>query len=329
MIWSAIILLMFSILAFVIYRVLIRKINGAIDKYKINDLKQGIQISKIAWITLASMSALFFISSCFTIVSTGNIGVPTFFSEVKYDTISEGLSLRNPFYRIHDLPIRTQTYTMVSTTTEGAKQGDDSIYTQSLDGVVMNMDVTIAYRLIPSDAPYVYKYFGNNYAENIVRTVAKSALPDITSKFSFQDAYTVKRDEIGAKVLDRMNTLIKNLISEQTGLKNKQGIIVQSVLLRKIAPPPQIKAAIEEKMAAEQRAEQMKYVLQKEKQEAERKRIEAQGIQDFQTIVSRGINENLLKWKGIEATEQLAKSPNSKVVIIGGKDGLPIILNDK
>lgn len=287
------------------------------------------KIFKISAMVLAGCLALFFVSCFFTIVSTGNIGIQTLFSEVKYDTKSEGLSIKNPFHRVHDLPIRTQTYTMVSAITEGNKNGEDSIYTQSLDGVVMNMDVTVAHRLIPEDAPYVFKYFGRDYAENIIRTVAKSVIPDITSKFSFQDAYTVKRDELGAKVMDRMNNLIKKLIYEQTKLENKQGIIIQSVLIRKIAPPPQIKAAIEEKMAAEQRAEQMKYVLQKEKQEAERKRIEAQGIQDFQTIVSKGINEQLLKWKGIEATELLSKSANTKIVIIGGKDGLPIILNDK
>ena len=110
-------------------------------------------------------------------------------------------------------------------------------------------------------------------------------------------------------------------------LASYRGIVVQQVLLRKIGLPPLVANAIQEKLRREQEAEQMKFVLQKEQQEAERKRIEGQGIADFQRIVAQGISQQLLEWKGIEATEKLALSPNSKVVVIGNpKSGLPIIL---
>ena len=105
-----------------------------------------------------------------------------------------------------------------------------------------------------------------------------------------------------------------------------RGIIAEAVLLRKIGLPPIVANAIQEKLKREQEAEQMKFVLQKESQEAERKRIEAQGISDFQKIVAQGISAQLLEWKGIEATEKLAASPNTKIVVIGNSKGLPLIL---
>jgi prohibitin 1 len=107
------------------------------------------------------------------------------------------------------------------------------------------------------------------------------------------------------------------------------GVVIQQVFIREVKPSPQLLAAIEQKMTAQQQAQQMDFTLDKERKEAQRKAIEAQGIQDFQNIVTKGITEQLLKWKGIEATEKLADSPNAKVVIVGGKDGLPIILGQQ
>jgi regulator of protease activity HflC (stomatin/prohibitin superfamily) len=107
-----------------------------------------------------------------------------------------------------------------------------------------------------------------------------------------------------------------------------RGIAVEAVLLRGVSLPDQVANAVQAKLAADQQAQQMEFVLRKEQREAERKRIEAQGIADYQRIVSSGLNESLLRWKGIEATAKLAESGNAKVVVIGsGKDGLPLILN--
>jgi regulator of protease activity HflC (stomatin/prohibitin superfamily) len=99
--------------------------------------------------------------------------------------------------------------------------------------------------------------------------------------------------------------------------------------MRKLTLPARLQAAIEEKLSADQESQRMQFVLTKEKQEADRKRIEAQGIADFQTIVTQGISDKLLQWKGIEATQDLAKSQNAKIVIIGNsKNGLPLVLGD-
>ncbi len=106
-----------------------------------------------------------------------------------------------------------------------------------------------------------------------------------------------------------------------------RGVFIEAILLRNIELPAQVAKAVEAKLAADQQAQQMDFVLRKESKEAERKRIEAQGISDFQRIVTAGISPALLTWKGIEATEKIATSPNTKIIIVGGKDGLPVILN--
>jgi len=119
----------------------------------------------------------------------------------------------------------------------------------------------------------------------------------------------------------------KQIVATLTELLGQRGIVVESILLRDIQLPATLKASIEAKQQAEQEALAMNFRLQKETQEAQRKRIEAQGIRDFQQTVSQGISAQLLEWKGIEATETLAKSSNAKVIVIGGgKNGLPLIL---
>jgi len=139
---------------------------------------------------------------------------------------------------------------------------------------------------------------------------------EATASHSANALYTGAREEVA------------NAIQEQlTSALSPRGIYVERVLLRDIQLPAMLKASIEAKQQAEQDALRMSFVLQKEKQEAERKRIEAQGISDFQRIVAQGISPQLLEWKGIEATEKLAASTNSKVVIVGNsKNGLPLIL---
>ena len=139
---------------------------------------------------------------------------------------------------------------------------------------------------------------------------------DVTAGFNAVDLYSGRREEVGRKMLELMRDRMKD-----------RGVNIEAVLLRNIELPAQVAKAVEAKLAADQQAQQMEFVLRKESKEAERKRIEAQGISDFQRIVTAGISPALLTWKGIEATEKIATSPNTKIVIVGGKDGLPIILN--
>ena len=281
----------------------------------------------VQWV-LGAFGMILMIVACFTSVSAGHVGVPVVFGSVQPYFIPEGLHPVNPFATVKEMSVRSQTYTMVSAENEGQVRGDDSIFAQSSDGVVLTLNVSVVYKLVEADAPWVYRHLGTDYADNIVRAAARSAVPDSTSQYTFEEAYSSKRAEMAERIRARMNTSISEILRQYAGFSGA-GVVIQQVFIREVKPSPQLLAAIEQKMTAQQQAQQMDFTLEKERKEAQRKAIEAQGIQDFQNIVTKGITEQLLKWKGIEATEKLAESPNAKVVIVGGKDGLPIILGQQ
>lgn len=273
-----------------------------------------------------TLSALFFILSVFTIVRAGNVGVAVVFEDVNPSPLDNGIQLKNPFASIKQMSIRADTYTMSSVAKEGNIEGDDAIYALSSEGLQMPLEVTFAFQLIGSDAPAVFEFIGKDYVEKILRPAARSAVRGAVSHFTSQEAYSTKREELQQKMQERMDEEIARLLANVAGFRGK-GFTIASVMLRNVELPDKVKKAIEDKQEADQNAQAMVYVLLKEGQEAERKRIEAQGIADFQRIVTQGISEPLLRWKGIEATEKLAASTNAKVVVIGaGESGLPLIL---
>jgi regulator of protease activity HflC (stomatin/prohibitin superfamily) len=217
---------------------------------------------------------------------------------------------------------------MSATSNEGQVRGDDSIQALSSDGLLMPLDITIAFRLVGSDAPRVYREIGPDYVEKIIRPASRTAVREAIAGFTAQEAYSTKREALPQKMHDLLTERMKSLLEQREDFKGATGFSVDQIMLRKIQLPDKVKNAIEAKLEAAQQAEQMQFVLDKERQEAERKRIEAKGVSDFQTIVSQSINANLLQWKGIEATENLSRSQNAKIVLIGsGKNGLPVILN--
>ena len=180
----------------------------------------------------------------------------------------------------------------------------------------MQLEVSLLYRLDPAHAPEVYRNIGREYESVVVEPQIRSAIREITASYEAKALYSAQREQIAHEIFALFQKLTAG-----------RGVIGESVLLRKVQLPEVVANAIQEKLRREQEAEQMKFVLQKEQQEAERKRIEAQGIADFQRIVAQGISPQLLEWKGIEATEKLATSANAKVVVVGNpKTGLPIIL---
>jgi regulator of protease activity HflC (stomatin/prohibitin superfamily) len=180
----------------------------------------------------------------------------------------------------------------------------------------MDLEGSLLFRLDPVKAPEIYKTIGPDYTEIAVHPQIRSAIREVTATYEAKALYSAERDKIARETLELFRKMSEG-----------RGIITEAVLLRKIGLPAVVANAIQEKLKREQEAEQMKFVLQKESQEAERKRIEAQGVADFQRIVASGISQQLLEWKGIEATEKLALSANTKVVVIGNsKSGLPIIL---
>jgi regulator of protease activity HflC (stomatin/prohibitin superfamily) len=275
-----------------------------------------------------ALAVALFIGSSLTIIPAGHVGVQVLFGKVKPAALTEGIQVINPLVDIEQMSVRTETYTMSATASEGQRGGDDSIQALSSDGLLMPLDITIAFRLVGSDAPGVYRDFGADYVDKIIRPAARTAVREAIAGFTAQEAYSTKREALPLKMHELLTERMRSLLEQREDFKGKTGFIVDQVMLRKIQLPDKVKNAIEAKLEAAQQAEQMQFVLDKERQEAERKRIEAKGVSDFQTIVSQSINTNLLEWKGIEATENLSKSQNAKIVIIGsGKNGLPVILN--
>ena len=277
---------------------------------------------------LIVVAVLLLLVSCTVVIPAGHVGVQVLFGRVKPTALTEGIQIINPLVDVVEMSVRTETYTMSATASEGQVRGDDAIQALSSDGLLMPLDITIAFRLVGSDAPRVYRDLGADYVDKIIRPASRTAVREAIAGFTAQEAYSTKREALPQKMHELLTERMRSLLEQRDDFKGATGFIVDQVMLRKIQLPDKVKNAIEAKLEAAQQAEQMQFVLDKERQEAERKRIEAKGVSDFQTIVSQSINTNLLQWKGIEATENLSKSQNAKVVIIGsGKNGLPVILN--
>jgi prohibitin 1 len=238
-----------------------------------------------------------------TTVKTGHVAVLTLFGKVTGPVLPAGIHLKNPLKTGVELSVRTQ-------------EMKESASVPSSEGLVMNLDTSLIYHLKTDRAADVLSNLGSTYQAVIVEPILRSTIREVTASHTANTLYSGERDTVANQI---MTQLAKEL--------EPRGIEVEKILLRDIQLPQTLKNSIEAKQQAEQEALAMNFRLQKEKQEAERKRIEAQGVRDFQQIVAQGISPQLLEWKGIEATENLAKSPNSKVVVIGNnKNGLPLIL---
>jgi len=247
---------------------------------------------------------LFFMGACsITRVDTGNVGVLTKFGRVTGDVLPEGIHLIDPLKSSNELSVRTQ-------------EQKETAAVPSSEGLIMTLEASLLFHLDKEKAADVYQKLGPDYRAKIVEPTLRSAMREATSSHGANALYTGEREQVAKEIES-------NLASQLSA----RGIVVEKVLLRDIQLPESLKRSIELKQAAEQESLAMQFKLQKEKQEADRKRIEAQGIKDFQTIVAQGITPGLLEWKGIEATEKFASSPNSKVVIVGNsKNGLPLVL---
>lgn len=285
----------------------------------VNQLKKNVPNTATQKLFTVIRNAAFigvFIAAIFSSIAqvgAGEAGVQVLFGSVQDGVLKSGLNFVNPLIDVEKMDVKTQAYTMSSIRDEGQQSGDDAISSLSMDGLTLKLDVTVWFRLSENDAPQVYRTIGTDYVEKIVRPAVRTAIRDVSVGYSATDIYSIKRE-------DFVRDITKNLENAFNG----RGIILERVLLRNVELPEKVRAAIDEKIASEQRAQQMVYVLQKEKQEAERKRVEAQGIADYNRIVSQSITDQVLQLKGIEATLELGKSPNSKMVIMNGKN-MPLI----
>ncbi|GGC86834.1 hypothetical protein GCM10011508_12590 [Flavobacterium lutivivi] len=261
--------------------------------------------------------AIGLLSSAFKQIDAGKVGVKSLYGNVQPDILESGLHIVNPLLDITLFDVQTQNYTMSAIHNEGAQEGDDAIRVLSNDGLEVVIDLTVLYRVIPTEAPKIFKGIGQNYTDKIVRPVTRTRIRDNAVYYDAVALYSTKRNEFQQRIFKSIEDDFK-----------KRGLVLEQLLIRNINLPASVKTTIESKINAEQEAQKMTFVLQKEKQEAERKRVEAQGIADYQRIISSGLTDKQLQYEQIKAQKEIATSSNAKIIFMG-KGSAPVILNDK
>jgi regulator of protease activity HflC (stomatin/prohibitin superfamily) len=256
-------------------------------------------------------------SSAFQQIDAGKVGVKSLYGSVQPDILESGLHVINPLLDVTDFDIQTQNYTMSAIHSEGDQEGDDAIRVLSNDGLEVVIDLTVLYRISPELAPKIFKQIGVNYTDKIVRPVTRTRIRDNAVYYDAVALYSTKRNEFQQRIYKSIEDDFK-----------ARGLVLEQLLIRNINLPASVKTTIESKINAEQEAQKMQFVLQKEKQEAERKRVEAQGIADYQRIISMGLTDKQLQYEQIKAQKELAASPNSKMIFMNGKSA-PVIISDK
>jgi regulator of protease activity HflC (stomatin/prohibitin superfamily) len=257
-------------------------------------------------------------TSAFKVIDPGKVGVQTLFGKVQDEVLESGLHMVSPLVEITTFDIQTQNYTMSAKSNEGQVQGDDAIRVLSSDGLEVAIDLSVLYKVNPAKAPYIMQNIGPDYESKIVRPEARTAIYNNAVNYQAVDLYSAKRSEFQAKITKTLNDVFQ-----------KNGLELQQILVRNITLPAAVRTSIESKIQAEQESQKMQFVLQKERQEADRKRVEAQGIADYQKILSTGLSDKQLQYEAIKAQKEIALSPNTKVIIIGNSKGSPVLLSDK
>jgi len=245
------------------------------------------------------------LGSFITIIPPGMVGVRSTFGSVNAEPLHSGLHLVNPLSTVNQFSVATTKY----------EEWQD---VPTAEGLNVDLDVAILYHIEAQDAVRVLTEVGYNFETVLIKPDLASAARDITARVPAEALYDWRRTQIQAQLKKNLNDALA-----------PRGIQIEAALLKSVRLPPVVKRSIESKVKAQQDAERMVFVLQKEQQEAKRKTIEATGISAFQQEVSKGISAQLLQWKGIEATEEFANSPNSRLVLMGSsKQQMPVILGD-
>jgi regulator of protease activity HflC (stomatin/prohibitin superfamily) len=257
------------------------------------------------------------LTACIIQIDAGEIGVKKLFGKVQDDILTSGLHFINPLLDVEKMDVKTQNYTMSGIHDEGSRSGDDAIRVLTSDGLEVIIDLTVLYKVLPTDAPKIIRETGLDYTDKIVRPLTRTKIRDNAVYYEAVALYSTKRDEFQQRIIKSIDEDFK-----------KRGLILEQLLVRNITLPQSVKTSIEQKITAEQEAQKMQFVLQKERQEAERKRVEAQGISDYQRIINESLTDKQLQYEQIKAMKELAASDNAKMVIMG-KGSAPIILDGK
>jgi regulator of protease activity HflC (stomatin/prohibitin superfamily) len=253
--------------------------------------------------------------ACVVQVEPGQVGVQKLFGKVNNNILESGLNIINPLVQVVMFDVRTENYTMSGVQDEGAKQGDDAIRVLTADGLEVVIDLTVLYKVIPTEAPRILKEVGTDYRNVLVRPICRTKIRDNAVYYDAVALYSTKRDEFQSKIFATIETNFKD-----------RGLLLEQLLVRNITLPASVKASIESKINAEQDAQKMQFVLQKETQEAQRKRVEAQGIADYQKILSTGLSDKLLQYEMIKA---ITNSPNAKLIFMTNGKNLPMLVDSK
>jgi regulator of protease activity HflC (stomatin/prohibitin superfamily) len=256
-------------------------------------------MKKVA-IILLSVFTLTLFTQC-RIVRQGEVGVKRTLGKVNKKPLPAGPRFFNPFATtVIIVPVRTVNLEV-------------NLDLPSKEGVNVSAEISILYKIDPKLATSVIENIGRDYERSVLLPVFRAAAADITAKFMAKDMHTGNRLQIEEEIKNRMMSILDG-----------RGFIVESVLMKSIKLPRGLARAIEEKLEAEQDAQRMEFVLLREKQEAERRKIEAEGIRDANQIITEGLTDGIIKYKSIEAFRELSRSQNSKIIITDGKAPLLI-----
>ncbi len=300
-------------MALIIFGLILVLASIALHKQRedLHKVSNGLRFAGLA------LAVLGFFTSCIKQIDAGHIGVKSLFGKVDNGILTSGLNIVNPLVEVKEVDTRTQNYTMSGVHDEGDKGGDDAIRVLTADGLEVIIDLTVLFRVIPTEAPNIVKETGLDFRDKIVRPLTRTKIRDNAVYFTAVDLYSTKRDQFQSRIVKSIEDDFK-----------KRGLVLEQLLVRNITLPATVKSSIEEKIKAEQDAQKMEFVLQKEKQEAERKRVEARGISDYQQIISAGLGDKQLQYEQIQVMKGLITSPNAKVIIMGGGK-TPVILDTK
>jgi len=254
------------------------------------------------------------LSSCFVQIQPGEVGVQTLFGKIQPGALTEGLNFVNPLVDVKRFDVKTQNYTMSAVHDEGDKEGDDAIRVLTADGLEVVIDLSVLYHIVPDKAPDILRNIGTDILDKIVRPVSRTKIRDNAVFYDAVALYSSKREEFQVKIFQAIEKEF-----------NDRGLVLENLLIRNIQLPESVKQSIESKINAEQDAQKMKFVLEKERQEAERKRVEAQGISDYQRILTSTLTDKLIQYEQIKAQREIATSANAKVIFMNGKSA-PVLL---
>ena len=256
-------------------------------------------------------------TSCFVQIEPGQVGVKTLFGKIQEGALTEGLNFVNPLVEVEKFDVRTQNYTMSAVHDEGDKKGDDAIRVLTADGLEVVIDLSVLYHIVPDRAAEILRNIGGRevITDKIIRPLARTKIRDNAVSYDAVALYSTKRDEFQQKIYQDIE---KNFTA--------RGIVLENILIRNISLPESVKLTIESKINAEQESQKMKFVLDKERQEADRKRVEAQGISDYQRILTSTLTDKLLQYEQIKVQKELVTSPNAKVIVMGNGKNAPLLI---